>query len=115
MEQAQNLFWAWEHIAPLLAYAEEDPTWQAVVGLRRLLRTRYPPVLVVLGLGCRSVAAAFWEHCCGESGSHYLLFLKGDCDTMLGSVDACGVGLAVVSGDVVESTNYILGMVVPNL
>ena len=27
---------------------------------------------------------------------------------MLRSADACGVGLAAVSGDVVESTNYVL-------
>ena len=39
---------------------------------------------------------------------HYLLFLEEDCDTMLENVDACGVGLAAVSGDVVESTNCIL-------
>ena len=32
-EEAHNLFWAWEETAPLLAYVEEDPTWQAVVGL----------------------------------------------------------------------------------
>ena len=44
----------------------------------------------------------------GESGSHYLLFLEEDCDTMVESADACGVGLAAVSGDVLESTNYIL-------
>ena len=31
-EEAHNLLWTREHIAPLLAYAEEDPTWQAVVG-----------------------------------------------------------------------------------
>ena len=49
--------------------------------------------------------------CCCVSGTlmpHYLLFLEEDCDTMLESADACGVGLAAVSGDVVESTNYIL-------
>ena len=33
-EEAHNLFCAWEQIAPVLAYVEEDPTWQAVVGLR---------------------------------------------------------------------------------
>ena len=33
-EEAHNLFWAWEQIAPLLAYVTEDPMWQAVVGLR---------------------------------------------------------------------------------
>ena len=36
-EEAHNLFWPWKQIAPLLAYVEEDPTWQAVVGLRTLL------------------------------------------------------------------------------
>ena len=107
-EEAHNLFWAWEQIAPLLAEIEEDPTWQAVVGLRTLLRTLYLPVPVVPRPLCRPVAAAFREHCCGESGSHYLLFLKEHCDTMLETADACGVGLAAVSGDVVESTNYIL-------
>ena len=25
-EEAHNVFWAWEQIAPLLAYVEEDPT-----------------------------------------------------------------------------------------
>ena len=96
-EEAHNLFCAWEQIAPVLAYVEEDPTWQAVVGLRTLL-----------GPSCRRVAAAFRDRCCGELGSHYLLFLEEDCDTMLESADACGSGLAAVSGDVVESTNYIL-------
>ena len=91
-----------------LAYVKEDPTWQAVVGLRKLVRTLYSPILVVPRPSCRPFVAAFWEHCCGESGSHYLLFLAEDCDTMLESADACRVGLAVVSGDVVESTNCIL-------
>ena len=107
-DEAHNVFWAWEQIAPLLAYVEEDPTWQAVVGLRTLLRTLYSPVPVVPRPSCRPIAAAFREHCCAESASHYLLFLEEDCDTMLESAGACGVGLAAVSEDVVESTNYIL-------
>ena len=40
--------------------------------------------------------------------SHYLLFLEDNCDRMLQNADACGVGLAAVSGDVVDRTNYIL-------
>ena len=107
-EDAHNLLRAWEQIAPVLAYVEEDPTWQAVVGLRTLLRSLYSPIPVVPRPSCRLVAAAFREHCCGGSGSRYLLFLEEDCDAMLESVDACGVGLAAVLGDVVESTNYIL-------
>ena len=107
-EEANNLFWAWEQIGPLLAYVEEDPTWQAVMGLRTLLRTLYSPMPVVPRPSCRPIAATFREHCCGESWSHSLLFLEEDCDAMLESADACGVGLAAVSGDVVESVNYIL-------
>ena len=68
-EEAHNLFWASEQIGPLLAYVEEDPTWQAVVGLRTLLRTLYSPIPVVPRPSCRPVAAAFREHCCGEFGN----------------------------------------------
>ena len=39
---------------------------------------------------------------------HYLLLLEHDCDTMLESADNLGWDVATVSGDVVESTNYIL-------
>ena len=107
-EEAHNLVWAWEQIGPLLAYVEEDPAWQSVVRLRTLQRTLYSPISVVPRPSCRPVAAAFREHCCGESGSHYLLFLEEDCDAMLESADACGEGLAAVSGDVVEIVEYIL-------
>ena len=107
-EEAHNLLWAWEQIAPLLAYVEEDPTWQAVVGLRTLLHTLYSPAVVVPCPSCRLIVAAFREHCCGESGSHCLLFFEEEGDTILESSDACGLGLAAVSGHVVESTNYIL-------
>ena len=73
-----------------------------------LLRTLYWPIPVVPRPSCQPVADAFREHCCGESGSHDLLFLEEDCHTMLESANACGVGLAAMSGDVVESTNLIL-------
>ena len=107
-EEAHNLLWAWEQIAPLLAYTEEDAAWQAVVGHQTLLHTLYLPIPVVPRPTCRAVAAAFREHCSGELGSHYLLFLEEYCDTMLQSPEASRVGLAAVLGDVVESTNYIL-------
>ena len=107
-EEAHNLFWALEQIAPLLSYVEEDPTWQAVVGLRTLLRTLYSPIPVVPRPWCRLVVAAFRGHFCGESGWNYLSFFEENCDAMLESADACGVGLVAVSGDMVESVNYIL-------
>ena len=87
-EEAHSLFWVWELIEPLLAYVEEDPTWQVFVGLRKLLRTLYLRIPVVPRPSCRRVAAAFREHCYGESGSHYLLFLKEDCDACVGG--RCG-------------------------
>ena len=107
-EEAHNLFWARKQIAPPLAYLEGDPTWQAVVGLRTLLRILYFPVPAVPRPSCQHVAAAIREHCCRESGSHYLLFLGDGCHAMLESADACGVALVAVLGAVVESTNYIL-------
>ena len=33
-EEARALFLAWEEMGPLLAYAPEDPEWQAVVAMR---------------------------------------------------------------------------------
>ena len=68
---------------------------------------------VLADSGC---AMPFMPTCCccvsgtllRQSGSHHLLFLEEDCDAMLESADACGVGLVAMSGDVVESTNYIL-------
>ena len=106
-EEAHNLFWAREHIAPLLAYIEEYPTWQAVVGLRTLLRTLFSQVPVVPRPSYRP-SVAFRENCYGESGSHYLLFSEEECGTMLESADACEVGLAAVSGNIVEHINCIL-------
>ena len=79
-----------------------------VVGPRSLLRTLYSRLPVVPRPACRPVATAFREHYRGEPGSHYLVFLEEDCDTMLESADACGVGLFAVLRDVVESTNSIL-------
>ena len=46
-EETHNLFWALEQIPPMLAYIEEDPTWQAVVGMRTFLRTLYSKISVV--------------------------------------------------------------------
>ena len=48
------------------------------------------------------------NHLCGEAGSHCLLLLEADCDTMLEIADEYGPWLAAVSGAILESTNYIL-------
>ena len=108
-EEAHSLFWARAQIGPLLAYVEEDPPHVASGCGAANIAAHFE--LDDSGLprpSCRPVAFAFREHCCGESSSHHLLFLEEDCDAMLESLDACGMGLAAVSGDVVESVNYIL-------
>ena len=51
--------------------------------LQTSLLTLYSPHPVVPRTWCRPFAAVFREHYCGESGSHYLLFLEEDCSTML--------------------------------
>ena len=40
-EEARALFLTWEETGPLLAYALEDPEWQAVVAMRDLLQDLY--------------------------------------------------------------------------
>ena len=59
-------------------------------------------------LGADLLLLRFGNIFCGESGWNYLLFFEENCDAMLESADACGVGLVAVSGDMVESVNYIL-------
>ena len=102
-EEVHNLFLAWEHSTPrrtargirLWVYKHCDALCTRRFRLCHALRVNV-------------VGDVFWEPCFVESGMPYLLFHEEVCDTMLESADVCGVGLATVSGDVVEITNYIL-------
>ena len=67
-EELHTLFWAWEQIAPLLAYVEEDPMWQAVVGLRTLLRTLYKQIPVVPRPLCDLLLLRFGNTAAGSRG-----------------------------------------------
>ena len=59
-EKARALFLAWKEMGPLLAYAPEEPEWQAVVGIRDLLRDLYnrtPPLTDLARLLSRGTTA----------------------------------------------------------
>ena len=103
-EQAHNLFWAWEQIAPLLAYAKEDPRGKGLWVSEHCyaLCTRQFQLCHALRVDLMLLR---FRHRCGASASHYLLFLEEDCDTLLDIADAFGVGLVALSGDILESTH----------
>ena len=103
-EQAHNLFWAWEQIAPLLAYAKEEPRgkWLWVSEHCYALCTRHFRLWHALRV---DLLLLRFRHRCGASASHYLLFLEEDSNTMLDSADAFGVRLVALSGGIVESTH----------
>ena len=61
-EEARALFLAWEEMGPLLAYAPEDPEWQAVVAMRDLLRDLYSNTPPFIDLGASAVARDYRAH-----------------------------------------------------
>ena len=109
-EETQRLFDAWETIAPHLGLGgPRCEVHAAVVNMRTLLRTLYRS----LHHGrpapdCAGVTRAFREHVAPRSGSHYLLFLEVDCAAVLEAVAADGFGMAMFSGDIVETLNRLL-------
>ena len=93
-EEAHNLLWAWEQIAPLFADVEDDPTWQAVMGLRTLLRTLYSPILVVPRSSCRRVAAAFQDGNTVAGSRGFTIYCSSKrtvvpCSSMWGGIGCC--------------------------
>ena len=108
-EEARALFLAWEEMGPLLAYAPEDPEWQAVVAMRDLLRDLYSDTPPLNDLGASAVARQYRAHCCKAAcQSNYLLYLEEDVTTAVAIAARLGVGLRAVCADVVESLNAIL-------
>ena len=108
-EEARALFLAWEEMGPLLAYAPEDPEWQAVVAMKDLLRDFYSDMRPLNDLGASAVARQYRAHCCEAAcQSNYLLYLEEDVTTAVANAARLGVGLGAVCADVVESLNAIL-------
>ena len=62
-EEARALFLACEEMGPLLAYAPEDPEWQAVVAMRDLRRDLYCDTPPLNDLGASAVAQQYCAHC----------------------------------------------------
>ena len=108
-EEARALFLAWEEMGPLLAYAAEDPEWQAVVAIRDLLRDLYSDTPPLNDLRASAVAQQYRAHCCKAAcQSNCLLYQEEDVTTAVANAARLGVGLGAVCVDVVESPNAIL-------
>ena len=107
-EEAGALFLAWEEMGPLLAYAPEDPEWQAVVAMSDLLRDMYSNTTPLNDLGASAGARQYRAHCCKAAcQSNYLLYLKQDVTTAVANAVRLGVRLGAVCANVVESLNAI--------
>ena len=63
-EEAKALFLRWEEMGPLLAYAPQDPEWQAVVAMRDLFRDLSSDTPPLNDLGASAVARWYHAHCC---------------------------------------------------
>ena len=108
-EEARALFLAWEEMGPLLAYAPEDPEWQAVVAMKDLLRDLYCGTPPLNDLRASAVAQQYRAHCSKAAcQSNYPLYLEEDGTTAVANAARLGVGLGAVCADVVESLNAIL-------
>ena len=93
-EEARALFLAWEEMGPLLAYAPEDPEWQAVVAMRDLLRDLYCDTPPLNDPGASAVAWQYRAHCCKAAcQSNYLLCLEEDVTMAVANAARLGVGL----------------------
>ena len=100
-EEARTPFFAWEEMGPLLAYAPEDPEWQAVVAMRDLLRDLYNYTAFLNDLGAFAVARQYRAHCCkAPCQSNYLLYLEEDVTAAVANAARLGVGLGAVCADV---------------
>ena len=108
-EEARALFLAWEEMGTLLAYAGEDPEWQAFVAIRDLLRNLYNDTPPLNDLGASAIAKTYRAHCCKVAcHSDYLLYVELDVTTAVDNAARLGAGLGTVCADVVESLNAIL-------
>ena len=103
-EEAFRLFGAWEDICEVLRPCKA--TRQAVLGMRALLSALYVSFQDPYPPQCAPVARAYRKAICPDSKGHYLLFLEEDCQHVL--ADIYPYGMAMFSGDVVESLNRLL-------
>ena len=108
-EEARALFLAWEEMVPTLAYALEDPEWEAVVAMRDRLRDLYSDTPPLNDLRACAVARQYRAHCCKAAcHSNYLLYLEEDVTMAVANAGRLGMGFGAVCADVVESLNAII-------
>ena len=92
-EEARALFPALQEMGPLLAYAPEDPEWQAVVAMRNLVRDLYGDTLPLNDLGVSAVARQYRARCSKVAcHSNYLLYLEEDVTTAVANAACLGMG-----------------------
>ena len=92
-EEARALFLAWEEMGPLLAYAPEDPEWQAVAAMRDLRRDLYSDAPPLIDRGAFVVTRDYRAYCCKAAcQSNYLLYLEEDVTTAVANAAPFGGG-----------------------
>ena len=105
-EETQRLFGAWDELKGALGTEASVNT--AVQGMHHLVRALYRTFPTDPRPQCREVAQAFRKAVAPDSQSSYLLFLEDEADWLLDVLASKGYGMAMFSGDVVESFNRLL-------
>ena len=102
-EETANFFDAWPDIAKCLGIRPSTAKYKAIANMWDLLQALYCTYQGPNPLNCAAVARDFRRHCTVGTASWYLLSLEHDVDTMLQNIKP--FGLAMFSGDILESIN----------
>lgn len=105
-EETTRLFGIWPQVGVALGLCPGDEAYDAVTNMYGLLRALYRTYQPNSTPDPTLVTRKFREHIAPESASHYLLFLEHDVQFILPSIHP--YGLALFSGDLIESLNRLL-------
>ena len=105
-EERANFFVAWPDIATCLGIRPSTAKYKAIANMWDLLQAIYCTYQGPNPLNCAAVASDFRRHYTVGTASWYLLSLEHDVDTMLHNIKP--FGLAMFSGDILESINRFL-------
>ena len=107
-EETANFFDAWPDIAGCLVIRTSTAKYKAIANMWDLLQALYCTYQGPNPLNCAAVARNFRRRCTVGTASWYLLRLQEDVDTMLHNIKP--FGLAMFSGDILESIDRFLNM-----
>ena len=102
-EETANFLDAWPDIARCLGIRVTTTKYKAIAKMWNLLQALYCTYQGPNPLNCAAVARCFRRQCTVATSSWYLRSLEHDVDTMLQNVQQ--FGLAMFSGDILESIN----------